>query len=820
MVRSLISRTRNFFAALPIFLSLWSSPAASQISVLTQHYDNARTGQNTQEMLLTPGNVNSIQFGKLFAQSLDGQQPGQPLYVPNVFIPSSNSTHNVVYAATMHDSVYAFDADNNQGSNALPLWQVSFLDPANGVTSVPQTDEGCSVGYTEFGIQGTPVIDQNLNAIYVVAVTKENGSYVHRLHALDLGSGTELFGGPAVIGASVVVEGETYTFIDKYQQQRPGLLLQGGTIYIGFGGPGCNLKTENGWVIAYDESTLQQVGAFDVSPGVEASAVWLSGGGIAGDGQGNIYFSTGDGLFDGPAGTHYGDSVLKLSQGDGVLTLADYFTPYNQEVFRQHDLDMSSGLVQILPQQPDGSNFILAIDKNGTAYLLNQNGLGGYNAAGDFQIPQELDVPVLGDVHAGLTYWNNTIYIAAYETPVMAYSFANDLLSAQPTSQTPEVTAHPQGGIVSANGVQNAIYWYVTSPNNKLYAFDATNLATEFYDNTMAGARDKLGPMVHFGMPVVANGKLYINGQTQLEVFGLLPLFAPIGGNNQTAAVASTLPLTLQAGLQDPYTGNPIATAGISVNFTAKGEGGSFSNPTAITNSSGIAATTYTLPPKPGTYTITASSTGRAGITFVETATAGNPATMAITSGNLQSAQVASPLPSALGVRVKDAKGNAIPGLSVSFSDGGAGGTLSPPNPTTDSTGTATTAYTTGTKSGTADITASLTGVKSIAFKETVLAGPPASIAIQSGNNQTVKAGKTTASILKVLVEDQYANRLSGVPVTYDDGGAGGSFSSDPALTSSGIAGTLYTAPNQTGTVTVTASVPGVNPVFFTVNVD
>ena len=178
-------------AAALVFL-LCASAAFSQISVLTHHYDNARTGQNTQETILTHANVNPVQFGKLFTQPLDGQEAGQPLYVPNVFIPAANATHNVVYAATMHDSVYAFDADNNQGSNALPLWQVNFLDPPNGITTVPLADEKCNVtGYTEFGIQGTPVIDLTRNAIYVLAMTKENGNYVHKLHALDLGSGEE-----------------------------------------------------------------------------------------------------------------------------------------------------------------------------------------------------------------------------------------------------------------------------------------------------------------------------------------------------------------------------------------------------------------------------------------------------------------------------------------------------------------------------------------------------------------------------------------------------------------------------------------------------
>ena len=531
--------------------------------------------------------------------------PAQPLYVPGVFIPALNSTHNVVFAATMHDSVYAFDADNNQGSNASPLWQVNFFDPANGVTSVPISDESCSVGYTEFGIQGTPVIDLTQNAIYLLAMTEENGNFVHRLHALDLGTGQELFGGPVVVSASSVANGITYTFIDRYQMQRTGLLLQNGIIYLGFGSPGCNVETENGWVMAYDELTLKQVGVFNVSPGVKASAVWHSGGGIAGDGAGNVFFATGDGLFDGPGGTHFGDSVIRLNQGDGVLNLADSFTPYDQKFFQLNNLDVGSGQVQLLPQQPDGRNFLLAIDKNGVAYLLDQTNLGGYNPAGDNQIQQELNVPVLGEVHGGLTYWNNTVYIAAFQSPVLAYTFADDQLSLQPTSQTPAVTANPQGGIVSSSGTQNGIFWYVTSPTNKLFAYDATNLATLFYNSAQAGKRDILGTMVHFPMPVVANGKVYVNGQGALSVFGLLNQSAT------TTTIASSMNPSLY-GQAVSFTatvvsggGTPAGTVQFSIDGSAVG------SPVTLVSGSATSGSISTL--SAGTHTVTAVYSGATG---------------------------------------------------------------------------------------------------------------------------------------------------------------------------------------------------------------
>jgi len=823
-----LSGQRPLMSTMVVIFLLWFCvstfcvlPVFGQTPVLTQHYDNSRTGQNITETILTPANVNSTQFGKLFTQALDGQMPAQPLYVPAMDFPALNSTHNAIYAVTMHDGVYAFDADNNQGSNASPLWYVSLLNTANGITAVPATDEDCgSSYYSEFGIQGTPVIDTTRNVIYLVAMTKENGVYVHRLHALNLGTGAEMFGGPVVITGTVTIDTEVYTFIDKFQQERPALLEQDGIIYIGFGGPGCNVKTENGWVMAYDGGSLAQVGVFDASPNVEASAVWLSGAGLAGDGNGNIYANTGDGLFDADTGgSHYGDSVLKFSQGDGVINLVDSFTPYNQQYFQMHDLDVSSGGITLLPPVAEG-NFAVAVDKNGTIYLLNQDGLGGYNPVADTQIPQEMVAPVSGQVHAGLTYWNNTIYLEAYQTPVLAYAFTNGQLSLNPTSQTPKVTAHPQGGIVSSNAANDAIFWYVSAPSSDLYAFDATNLANEFYDSTMNPTRDKLSSSVHFEMPIVADGRVYVNGKTDLTVFGLLPNLGATGGNNQSALAGTTLPLPLQASLQDPYTG-AIQTAGVPVTFTAVGKAGSLSDPNAVTNASGVASTFYTLSTKIGTYTITASSPGYASTTFTVNATAGSPASLLVSSGNSQKAAVKTPLPAPLAVKVRDAAGNGIAGISVTFSDGGAGGNFSSSSTTTNSLGIATVSYTTGTIAAKVHITASVTGLTPAAFQETVLPGAASSLAIYAGNAQTVAAGAAEKKELQVIITDKYGNLVPKISVSFTDNGAGGSFSVNPAVTTAqGIASTRYTASSNTGTVTVTASSTGLTSVQFTVIVD
>jgi WD40 repeat protein len=548
----------------------------------------------------------------------------------------------------------------------------------------------------------------------------------------------------------------------------------------------------------------------------------MSGAGLAGDGAGNLFFSTGDGLFDGPGGTHFGDSVLKLSQAGGALNLADYFTPYNQQFFRDNDLDMSAGAVVLLPEQSGNGSLVLTADKDGTIYLLDPDNMGQYNSSGDFQILQELTAPLTGEIHAGLTFWNNNVYVAAETSAVLAYSLSNDRLSLTPTSQTPKQTANPTGGLVSSNGTNDGIYWYATFPTSKLFAYDANNLGVELYDTNMApGLRDRLSQLVHFAMPIVANGKVYVNGKTQLSVLGLLPKFTPVAGNNQTGVVGTTLPVALQAALQDPYTGKAIATAGIPVTFTASKKGGSFSNPNVTTDSSGIATTSYTLPPTPGTITITASSPGYASAIFTVTATKGGAATLTISSGNRQSAAVNSPLPAPLKVKAKDAKGNGVPGVVITFSDGSAGGVLSQSTVTTDSLGIATTTYTTGTKAGAVHITASATGVPSVSFTETVLPGPAVSLAVYSGNNQTVQAGQAAPKLLQVLAADQYGNGVSGVSVSYADGGVGGSFAPNPAVTSAkGVAGTRYTVPMQTGTVTVTASSPGLPSALFTVNVN
>jgi len=422
--------------------------APAQIAVTTNHYDNSRTGQNLRETYLTTGNVNSLAFGQLFSQAVDGYIVGHPLYVPHVAIPGLG-THNVVYVATMHDSVYAFDAD----SPTAALWHVNFTNPAAGVTSVPISDQACYAvtNFPEFGILSTPVIDPVAQTLYVVAKTAETGAFVHRIHALDLATGQEKPGSPTQVVASVESNGVTVPFVDKYQMNRPGLLLGNGVLYIAFGTEGCKYSmAASGWVMAYDATKLTQLGVFDTNPNAGyGSGIWQGGAGLAADSANSIYFNTADGPYDADD-VHFGDSVLKLELGT-TLNWADYFTPYNQNDMWVNDLDLGSGGVVLLPDQPGAHpHELVSIGKLGIIYLVDRDGLGGYNTVSD-NIVQELPYAT-NEVDGVPIYWNNTLLVYSENDFIKAFSITNGLLSAVPTYKTGLAISHPQGAALSANG--------------------------------------------------------------------------------------------------------------------------------------------------------------------------------------------------------------------------------------------------------------------------------------------------------------------------------------------------------------------------------
>jgi hypothetical protein len=523
-----------------------SAPVAvtAYAGMFTYHNDPARTGQNVNENALTTVNVNPAQFGKLFSYPLDGYVYAQPLYVPNLNIPNQGM-HNVVYVATEHNSVYALDADNPGGS---ALWQTSFINPSSFVTPVPAGDVmGGNDLIPEFGITGTPVIDPANSTLYVVAATKEPVSpnnkiyqYVQRLHALDITTGLERSNSPVVIQTSVPGTGAGHNvqnqipFNSLLENQRPGLALVNGVIYMAWGSHN-DQNPFHGWVIGCDENSLQIVTAFNTTPNSSEGGIWQGGAAPAVDGDGNIYVATSNGTFNAHiGGADYGDAFLRLNTSGG-LSVTDYFSPFNQTVLSAQNLDLGSAGPIVLPDQPGPfPHVMVGGGKTATLYLLNRDNLGGFNASGD-QVLQEL-TGVLNPtgLEVGLrgapAYWANRVYVSSAKDKAKVFPLFNGLLSTVPFSQTALSFYYP--GVtpsISSNRLVQGIVWmldnggYSQSFPAVLHAYDAHNLGFELYNTKMNATRDQLGAAVKFSVPTVANGKVYVAGQFELNVYGLLP---------------------------------------------------------------------------------------------------------------------------------------------------------------------------------------------------------------------------------------------------------------------------------------------------------
>jgi hypothetical protein len=509
----------------------------------THHNDKLRTGQNLNETVLNPTNVNPATFGKLFSYPIDGISFASPLYVAGVNVPGSGY-HNLVFVVTEHDSVYAFDAD---GLTNNPVWHDSFINPGAGITTVPspETTEPLDIP-GEVGITGTPVIDPTNGTLYVVAATKEvsNGTnnYVCRLHALDISTGAEKFGGPIVIQASVPGTGEgarggMVSFSSLTNNQRPALLLISNVVYIGFADHGLS-AIYHGWVLGYNATNLQRVMAFCTTPNEGKGGVWQGGGGIAADASGSLYFSTGNGNFK-ASSSDYGDTVLKISPSGAVM---DYFTPSNQATLFSQDLDLSPGGVLLLPDQSGPHpHLMIASGKFGSIHLINRDNMGGYNVNNDNivqELPQVLGTPPNNSENGNRmpsVYFNGNVYFSAVDDNIKCYQLTNGLLSSTPTSLSSEIYGYPGAPMaISANGSSNGILWVVerfgidpagdgiTAPG-VLRAYDPANLANIFYDSNQAGARDTLDFAAKFSVPLVINGKVFVVSISQLTVYGLLP---------------------------------------------------------------------------------------------------------------------------------------------------------------------------------------------------------------------------------------------------------------------------------------------------------
>ena len=793
-----------------LFALVSASPLVhGQIRVVTWHYDNGRTGANTHETILTPANVASKTFGVLFSHLVDGFVSGQPLYLPGVNIPGKG-IHNVVYVATLHDSVYAFDADTATGENANPLWVTSILTySGDGAIPAPASIiGGLGTGFTERGIVSTPVIAPATNTMYLAAETYENSQVVHRLHALDVRTGLETLGGPTTISASYTLNGHVTTFNPHFQSNRPALLLNNGHIYIAFGGMDANDGREQGWVMSYNATTLQQEGAFAVEPGLYYAAIWQHGAGLSADGYGNVYAETGEGPYR--MGTNFSESVLKLAQVGNTLSLADYFTPYNHLLLSLNDADLADGVLVLPDQSGPYPHELVAAGKDKTIYVLNRDKMGHLCTTctkGDTQIIQEFDLPGYGT--GAPAYWNGRVYVTPGTGSVaQAYAVKDGLLHLAAQSSYIPGYGH---AFITSNLNNNGILWSPTPRG--VIALDANTLK-RLYDTKQD--KKQPPPLVHFPMPIVANGRMYLGTTTNLMVYGLLSSLSVKRGSGQRAVVATTLPVPLQVQIIDHYTGKAIS--GVTVTFSDGGEGGSFSNRTFVTDDTGTASTKYTLPTKVGSYTITASATTYQPATLSETAVVGKATTLLYGGGSGQTAPVLTTLPKALGIVAEDQFGNLVAGVAVTFSDGGAGGTFSANPVITNAKGLASVSYTTSTKAGKVTVTASASCCASKTFSETVTAGAAAAIAVVSGNNQTGPVSTLLPKSLVSQVTDQYNNPVSGVSVTYSDGGAGGSFSTNPVTTDvHGNATVGYTTPSVAGKVTIQATVVGVSsPAIFT----
>jgi hypothetical protein len=514
--------------------------------------------------VLTPANVASTNFGQLFTHIVDGYLYAQPLVMTNLAIPG-RGTRNVVFVVTEHASVYAFDADDASGTNAWPLWQTSFINPAAGVTTVSSGDVGCPDIVPEIGITSTPVIDPASGTIYVEAKTEEVTNsvttFVHQLHALDVATGAEKFGGPVVIQASVPGSGDgndgagNIPFNAMTQMNRPGLLLSQGVVYFAFASH-CDGTPYHGWLIGYDAQTLALSNVLNITPNGGLGGIWQSGCGPAADSNGNIFVITGNGTFDSTTNNDYGDSFLRISSSNG-LQVADYFTPFNQDALASVDLDLGSGGAVLLPDDAGSlthPHLIVGCGKEGTLYLLDRDNLGQFNSTNDNQIVEELPYSVR-PTWSSPAYFNNTLYYISTGDELNAFPVSQAYISPVPSSQASEIYGYPGATpSISANGTNDGIVWaieptafFINGPAI-LHAYAATNVGLELYNSDDVDQNP--GPAVKFAVPTIANGKVYVGGQYTLAVYGLnailtAPAIVPSGGtftNSMSVTLSNASP--------------------------------------------------------------------------------------------------------------------------------------------------------------------------------------------------------------------------------------------------------------------------------------
>ena len=505
---------------------------ASQAQMTTAQVDNARTGANLNETALTPRNVNPKQFGKLFTLKVDGDVYAQPLFLAGVQIPGKGR-HDVLFVATEHDSVYAFDA---YGNPSTPLWQVSFLK--NGATTLSEGDTQCFFIRPEVGITSTPVIDARSGTLYVLARTKKEhalaaNEYYQRLHALAVTTGVEKFGGPVEIQATVRGIGEgsqdgNVAFEPLRENPRAALLLSDGMVYLSWASS-CDVGPYHGWVMAYDAQSLKQRGVFNASPNADDSGIWASDTGIAADKDGNVFAATGNGQFDAAkGGRDYGDSLLKLRFGAQGLRLGDYFTPFNADELNKNDNDLGSGGPMLLPDQPGPHPHLLVVGgKAPMMYLLDRDHLGHFDPQNNNNAVQTISTH--GGIFGSMAYWNHNVYVLSDSDAVRDYEVKDGKLvfKAASSFRLPDHAATPA---ISANGDKDGVVWVLSSkgwnsPDRTavLHAADASNIAHELYNSEQNAGRDRAGTALRFNVPTIVNGHVYVAAKREVDVYGLLP---------------------------------------------------------------------------------------------------------------------------------------------------------------------------------------------------------------------------------------------------------------------------------------------------------
>jgi hypothetical protein len=507
-------------------------PPPSNLSVLTYHNDNSRSGLNANETVLTTANVNPTQFGKLGTMQVAGLVDAEPLYVGGLTI--NGAAHNVVFVATEHDMVYAFDADT-----FAQLWSANML--ASYSSETPSDDRGCSQVQPEIGITSTPVIDPSVGpngTIFVVAMSKDSsGNYHQRLHALDLTTGLERSGSPAEIQATYPNSSGQTTFAPGQYEERAALLALNGVIYTSWTSH-CDFDPYTGWVISYSESNLQQLSVLNLTPNGARGAIWMAGDGPAADSSGNIYLITGNGTFDTtlngsgfPNQGDYGNAFVKISTAQNSLSVADYFTMSNTVSETNGDTDFGSGGVMLLPDLTDGNGTVrhLAVGagKDGTMYVVNRDDMGKFNASNDNAIYQQLNGALPGGVWAAPAYFNGAVYYGSNGQPLKAFPISNAQVGASSSQSATQFGYPGTTPSISSNGTSNGIVWAIEngSSTGVLHAYDATNLAQELYNSNMAaGSRDSFPTNSNdkFVTPLIANGKVYVGTPNAVVVFGLL----------------------------------------------------------------------------------------------------------------------------------------------------------------------------------------------------------------------------------------------------------------------------------------------------------